>query len=148
MALRLSASSAQLQIANIYVVDNRARLALEVASPFTTLAERIYAQMVAAGIFLEPDPKNQFFTDVAAIVDNTSLTLSKIAADEVAATDLVSLAYATQADDLIALVDTIVINIKPQVTDTVSVADVLDLSYIYGAPPVLGAVYLNQTLFG
>ena len=36
------------------------------------LAQRVYTQLVAAGIYLDAESKNRFFADAATIVDNTS----------------------------------------------------------------------------
>jgi hypothetical protein len=85
------------------------------------LAQRVYTQLVAAGIYLDAESKNRFFAD---------------AAKEVA--------------DVVSVADAIVINVQFQrgMTDTVSVTDVIDVSLVYGAIPTLGAVYLNQALFG
>jgi hypothetical protein len=168
------------------------------------LAERVYTQMVAAGIYLDAESKNRFFADAAVIVDNTTLLLNKIASENVSvaeqlmwslssvlsdnldlaettllsfsksATDLVNftdsqvlafnksatdsvttadvmnMVYTKEVDEVISLADTILINTQfhRQITDTLSMSESVDISLIYGAIPILGRVYLNQSLFG
>tara|TARA_B110000902_G_scaffold237214_1_gene284043 strand:- start:634 stop:1044 length:411 start_codon:yes stop_codon:yes gene_type:complete len=114
------------------------------------LAQRVYTQLVAAGIYLDAESKNRFFADAATIVDNTSFALTKVAADNVSAIDALSLIFTKEVADVVSVADAIVINVQFQrgMTDTVSVTDVIDVSLVYGAIPTLGAVYLNQALFG
>ena len=73
-----------------------------------------------------------------------------MAADNVSAIDALSLIFTKEVADVVSVADAIVINVQFQrgMTDTVSVTDVIDVSLVYGAIPTLGAVYLNQALFG
>lgn len=136
MALKLEATTAKVEL----VATTRQ----------VEIADRIYTQLVAAGIYMDAESKNRFFADAATIVDNTSFALSKVAADNVSAIDALSLIFTKEVADVVSVADAIVINVQYQrgMTDTVSVTDVIDVSLVYGAIPTLGAVYLNQALFG
>ena len=136
MALKLEATTAKVEL----VATTRQ----------VEIADRIYTQLVAAGIYVDAESKNRFFADAATIVDNTSIALSKVAADNVSAIDTLSLIFTKEVSDVVSVADAIVINVQFQrgMTDTVSVTDVIDVSLVYGAIPTLGAVYLNQALFG
>ena len=130
--------------------DTTAKVELVATTRQVDLAQRVYTQLVAAGIYLDAESKNRFFADAATIVDNTSIALSKVAADNVSAIDALSLIFTKEVADVVSVADAIVINVQFQrgMTDTVSVTDVIDVSLVYGAIPTLGAVYLNQALFG
>jgi hypothetical protein len=130
--------------------DTTAKVELVATTRQVEIADRIYTQLVAAGIYMEAESKNRFFADAATIVDNTSIALSKVAADNVSAIDALSLIFTKEVADVVSVADAIVINVQYQrgMTDTVSVTDVIDVSLVYGAIPTLGAVYLNQALFG
>ena len=136
MALKLEATTAKVEL----VATTRQ----------VEIADRIYTQLVAAGIYVDAESKNRFFADAATIVDNTSIALSKVAADNVSAIDALSLIFTKEVADVVSVADAIVNNVQFQrgMTDTVSVTDVIDVSLVYGAIPTLGAVYLNQALFG
>lgn len=130
--------------------DTTAKVELVATTRQVEIADRIYTQLVAAGIYVDAESKNRFFADAATIVDNTSIALSKVAADNVSAIDALSLIFTKEVADVVSVADAIVINVQFQrgMTDTVSVTDVIDVSLVYGAIPTLGAVYLNQALFG
>jgi hypothetical protein len=130
--------------------DTTAKVELVATTRQVEIADRIYTQLVAAGIYMDAESKNRFFADAATIVDNTSIALSKVAADNVSAIDALSLIFTKEVADVVSVADAIVINVQYQrgMTDTVSVTDVIDVSLVYGAIPTLGAVYLNQALFG
>ena len=130
--------------------DTTAKVELVATTRQVEIADRIYTQLVAAGIYMDAESKNRFFADAATIVDNTSIALSKVAADNVSAIDALSLIFTKEVADVVSVADAIVINVQFQrgMTDTVSVTDVIDVSLVYGAIPTLGAVYLNQALFG
>jgi hypothetical protein len=130
--------------------DTTAKVELVATTRQVEIADRIYTQLVAAGIYVDAESKNRFFADAATIVDNTSIALSKVAADNVSAIDALSLIFTKEVADVVSVADAIVINVQYQrgMTDTVSVTDVIDVSLVYGAIPTLGAVYLNQALFG
>jgi hypothetical protein len=130
--------------------DTTAKVELVATTRQVEIADRIYTQLVAAGIYVDAESKNRFFADAATIVDNTSFALSKVAADNVSAIDALSLIFTKEVADVVSVADAIVINVQYQrgMTDTVSVTDVIDVSLVYGAIPTLGAVYLNQALFG
>ena len=136
MALKLEATTAKVELVATTRQDE--------------ITDRIYTQLVAAGIYVDAESKNRFFADAATIVDNTSIALSKVAADNVSAIDALSLIFTKEVADVVSVADAIVINVQFQrgMTDTVSVTDVIDVSLVYGAIPTLGAVYLNQALFG
>ena len=130
--------------------DTTAKVELVATTRQVEIADRIYTQLVAAGIYMDAESKTRFFADAATIVDNTSIALSKVAADNVSAIDALSLIFTKEVADVVSVADAIVINVQYQrgMTDTVSVTDVIDVSLVYGAIPTLGAVYLNQALFG
>ena len=131
MALRLEASSAHLQIDNIYIVDNRARLALEVAIPFATLAKRLFAQMVAAGIWVDADTKNRILNDLVVFGDVASLTTLKTLSDGFSAVDVTSLVVNKPvAAESISTSDNITkqVTFIRQFTDAMAVDDVMELA--------------------
>ena len=184
--------------------DTTAKVELVATTRQVELAQRVYTQMVAAGIYMDAESKNRFFADAAAIVDNTTLLLNKIASenvsvaeqlmwslssvlsdsldltettllsfskpvidvanvtdsqvlafnkpatDSVTTADVMNMVYTKEVDEVISLADTILINTQfhRQITDTVSMSESVDISLIYGAIPILGRVYLNQSLFG
>ncbi len=137
MALRLEASSAHLQIDNVYVVDNRARLALEVASPFATLAERLYAQMVAAGIWVDADTKNRIVAESATIIDATTWALTKMASDGVAPADAMQFILTKGVTEVVALAESLSITTLKGLTDP---AYTLDTATLLLTKPINDAV--------
>ena len=97
------------------------------------LAQRVYRNLEAAGIFTDAATKNRVLNDLFSFVDTAALTTLKALNDEIGAVDAAALSLSKSTSDTASVSDvfTKTVTYLRQFTDAVAIDDVIEIAQIY-----------------